>query len=424
MKNINSETLHLKIEDMAFGGKGVARHDGKVYFVQQGVPGDEIEASITHSQKKYSDAIIHSLQTPSPLRSEKPKCNVFGSCGGCDWQNISTQQQLEWKKQFVISSLERIGKIKAPEDIKIIASPKNYFYRNRITLKVKFQSHQKIIAGFFSRGTKNIVSISNCEIAEKPIQEFLQYLNQLSWTPQGDHHLGLDCQTIENGKKIILTIFGDHIKKPSQDILDFLKLLKNFHLTKWAGTILDADKISSFLFETHDDISYHLTPSHFVQVNREMNHQLRKIVSDECLNDEIQTVWDLYAGNGNLSLQLAKKDISVIGCEISPNIKNTNQPKNFQMHHLTTEKFLKKMLQEKSLAPDIIITDPPREGMNESLPLLKNFKTKKLIYVSCDPSCFARDSALLVKQGYELQKIYILDMFPQTFHVETLGVFI
>lgn len=344
----------VKIEKLIHGGFGVGECDGKKVFVSYAAPGDELEIEITNRQRNYDEGRIIKIIKPSPCRVQ-PKCPVFGRCGGCQWQHISYEAQIEWKKKILIETLERIGKISSPPVADVIPSPKQWNYRGRIQLHVRDGK-----VGFYSQGTNDVVEFEECLIADEQINERF-------------------------------ALIKDELRKRDRGI-----------------SIDSSEREGSF-----------------VQINSLQNENLKKILCNWLNNLPHDDVVELFAGSGNFTFEIAKIAKKVLASDVDK-MAIAFAKKKAEEGNVLNVKFLpasaEKTLKIVNDSPDCLIIDPPRKGAFDILERILEIRPKSIIYVSCEPSTLARDLKALLEGGYKLELIQPIDMFPQTFHIESMSM--
>ena len=426
---------------VAFGGKGVGRVDGKVFFIADGIPGDTVDIEITADSGRYADAKISRLTNPSPLRGTSP-CQFSDRCGGCQWQGIAYEQQLAWKRQFVETALGRIGRVEAAVPVVISGSPATLGYRNRIFVRGVFAPDGGVTFGYFRRGSRDLVPIDRCAIAGGTINQILNHLGSVKFSrPDGLRAVTpyrMEIQEISaqpgllgtgQNPQVIITVYP-----PSPDCRDldaFVDGLRGTPGVFWVGLIRDLKAAPLILFEQDpgpNGLRYHTRPGQFQQVNMAHNRIVRSLVHELVEGYKPARVLDLFCGSGNLSLGLARPDRYVEGSEFSEAAIATAR-ENVRINKITnalylagsSEKHLWKCA-KKGEQFDVVIADPPREGMFKDLIPLQKIGAKAIIYVSCDPATMARDLGALIRGGYQLKFVRAFDFFPNTWHVETVAV--
>lgn len=366
----------VKIEKLISGGPGLARYEGKVVFVDFAAPGDLLEIKIYESKSSFSRGKIHKIIEESSLR-ETPLCEVFGQCGGCQWQHLQYQAQVDAKQNILT---EVIQKFFSEEKEKLGAfhkSPNLYYYRNRIQVR-----SEKGRLGFYGRKSHELVPIKTCPIAEKSINKALISL-------------------IES--------------KPSDGRYRLQMGLKNeVEVTK---------------------IDNQEEPLGFSQVNSEQNEKLQKEVYEAYEQLKGAPIVDLFGGYGNLSIPIARKFPNIkIECvewnqqAVLEGISRVKKENLLNFHFINND--VESYINRVNLPPDAcVILDPPREGCKpEVIRKLVANNPKRLIYVSCDPMTWGRDCDLFFKEAnskgtqYRIATIHGLDMFPQTDHIEVFSV--
>jgi 23S rRNA (uracil1939-C5)-methyltransferase len=371
---MNKKTI--TIDSLAYQGSGVGRIEGKACFVPFSAPGDLLEVEIIIDRGSYLEARITTIIESSPSRT-KPTCSLFRICGGCSWQHLTYDAQLEGKRQILEETLRRIGgiEIDTPE---IIPSPKVYGYRNNARLRFNSKGE----AGFYRFRSHDLVPVSACPILEPQLNDALhEIVDQITGT--GPLPRETILQLDEEGKFHRFDLFSEKSPEPE-----------------------------------------------FLQVNHQVNRILKKTVVEMVKGIAPLKVLDLYCGNGNLSLPLAECAELIEGWDISePAIEDANR----KARKLTEKKGAGDLFYRKSsirkIALDLtkrakdfscLILDPPRGGLKGGGEYLAELEVPWILYVSCVPPVLARDLKLFYRNGYEVRSIKALDMFPQTWHLETV----
>ncbi len=431
-----------EITSVAFGGKGIARVAGKVWFVKGTVPGDVVRVRPLESKEHFGEGEVELFLTRSSLRSEKPPCPVFGQCGGCQWQDIPYETQLEWKKSFLADSLQRVGKIKV-EELTIEASPHRWNYRSRVLVRVHVDSKGAVSMGYFKGETRELVAIKKCDLASPSLNTFLGFVAELKLPENRGESFRLEIQEIqtEAPQNLWVTVFPT--KGKTQDLKALLERVKRHPQVSWVGSVFELETALPQVFESDLGIDFVATPGQFQQINVPHNHNLRRHVLSYAQKQGWKRILDVFCGSGNLSLPLAKGSEYVAGVELNPkSIKNAkasaamNELGNTHWVACDAVAHLNQLARQKKEAAgessgsaggvgpldfDVILLDPPREGFFKGLSSLIALNPKAILYVSCDPVTLARDIGWLTKNGYRVEKIICLDFFPNTYHVESLA---
>ena len=453
---------NIEIIDTATKGKSVAKQDGRAIFVQGGVPGDICDIRVFKKQKKFWEARLEKIHTYSDKRTA-PKCEHFGVCGGCKWQNMKYSSQLEFKQNEVLNNLKRIGGIDFPKHSEIIGSEKQYFYRNKLEfsfsnkrwLTVEEIGSEEAIAdkdalGFHVPGMfDKVINLNNCYLQKDPsnairlaVKQFadkhkLTYfdirsqkglLRNLMIRTSSTNDLMVLVQFFEADKKSIHLVM-EHLKTTFPEITSLLYIINQ----KANNTMYDQEVVcysgKDHIVEEMDGLYFKIGAISFFQTNSEQAKVLYRKTKELAQIKPNELVYDLYTGTGTIAQYVAKSAAKVVGIDsVEEGIKAAceNAKRNGitnctfytgDMKAIFTDEFIL-----KNGTPDVIITDPPRDGMHKQVveQLLK-IGAKRIVYVSCNSATQARDLALLAEK-YEVTHIQPIDMFPQTHHVENIVV--
>jgi len=417
----------LTISSMAYGGHGVARLDGKVYFVADAVEGDIIKARVTEDKERYANAEISEFVTYSSHRNQ-PRCPYVKNCGGCQWMGIPYEQQLAWKREFIVSSLKRIGKIPDAQTIEVFPSPQIYSYRNRIMLRVHVSAKSKLTCGYFKRGTRDLVPIRRCDIANETINKLVSHITSVELKNIKNIKFRMEMQELpaDSGKLVVTITPAEGDKRDTKAFAESLKFLD--YIT-WSGIGADLKHSSAILFDQQFGRNFLTIPGQFQQVNVSHNKNLRYYISTLVESFNPKKILDVFCGSGNLSIGVAGKNAYVEGVEsnsiaidCAKNNVLENNISNATYIAGDAEKHLLK-LSHSGTAFDLVILDPPRQGFHKGMESLQAIAPKHIIYVSCDPTTLARDVGLLCrKKKYSIISIKGFDFFPNTYHIETVVV--
>jgi 23S rRNA (uracil1939-C5)-methyltransferase len=424
------------IDTLAFGGSGVCRIDGKVCFVPFSCPGDELSLRITSQKKSYSTAEIARILTPSSLRTT-PVCPVFGECGGCNWQHISYAAQLAHKRNILAETFWRGPRVPAELIDNTEAAPFPYGYRCRSQFKVSLHGGSLRI-GFYRHGSHQVVDTADgCPIAVSAINEVLtRFRAVLSSYPDVKLISQISIDAGENGIVAIL----HHTGKISAAGHTYLAC-QSGGLSPCSGLFFSTDQQSDpQKIWGSSELSYHLDragdnqapmvlsypPGGFSQVNQYQNSALLSVIRQLGAFAPTDTLLDLYCGNGNFSLPLATEVASVIGVEVTAASVHAAE-NNAQMNSVANTRFFcddvaraVRRYADQGLEFDTVLLDPPRAGAGDALADIVRLQPQNIIYVSCDPNTLARDSGVLSGHGYHVVKSVPIDMFPQTYHLESV----
>ena len=392
--------MQVKIERFDDLGRGISYINNKVTFIDKVVPEDIVEIELTKEKKKYNEAKLIKIIKPSPLRIDA-KCPYFSKCGGCQFQNITYENTIKYKKEKIVNIFSKHKISIFPE---VITNISPYNYRNKITLKV---NNYKM--GFYINKTHNLVEINKCLLANPAINASIPLIKRFNIC---NGEVTIRCN--QNAEILIVINSQDNLNIDTNYLKSKIKLV---------GIVVNNKTYygENSLFERMNNLLFKISYDSFFQVNPFIASQLFQIIGDNI--DSSDKVLDLYCGVGTLSLMATKKAQKVLGIEVVPNAI-INALFNARINDLNNTQFV---INDASTAiskikPDFnkIIVDPPRSGLTKNIiDVLLKIKPDAIIYVSCDPQTLVRDFTLL-SSIYEIKKSYILDMFSYTYHIETI----
>jgi 23S rRNA (uracil1939-C5)-methyltransferase len=419
--------VQVNIESMAFKGYGVARVDGKVLFIPHSVTGDKAWIKIIEKKKNYSIGKLIHLIEPSPWRVNPP-CAFFGQCGGCQWQHINDSIQTNLKEEILKEILKRLGGLKETPPITAAPSPHPYGYRARVQLKAKGEA-----MGYYQERSHRIVDIDHCPIAHPLVNQMISSLRKAPPSFFRMEEIEINVSPEEGKGILILHRLSLHqgMKHFVKEFLQTHPILKGIAVMRKKGLTLFGDPYLNFTISLNQwgeksVLRLRTSPESFFQVNLRQNEKLIQTVLEFSDVNEGERVLDLYAGVGNFTLPLAIASKEVWGIEESRGAvedarfnAERNGIKNCNFIHGRVEDILKHWRRER---PDLIILDPPRTGCKAVLDQVVRLKPNKIVYTSCEPTTFARDLRLFSERGYRLQRLALIDMFPQTYHMEVVAL--
>lgn len=345
--------MRLSVDKLVHGGAGIGEIDGKMIFVPFSAPGDVLEIEIISDHGNYAEARIVKIIEAAPCRVNPP-CPVFGKCGGCQWQHISYDVQLDWKRKILAETFRRIGKIDV-DVMPTLASPKQWNYRNRIQLHVDSKGQ----AGFYRPRSKEVVEFEKCFIVDERLNDQLNSMRE-------------------------------EIKFRTK------------------GIALRIEEGPSFL-----------------QINTEQNEQLKRTVAEWMTGVPHDSVLELYAGGGNFTFEIAKIAKRVTASEIDIKavryaLERMKEKDTANVEFICEDSL--KTVKKFGSACDVVLLDPPRKGCAGEVGAIAALAPKAVIYISCDPASLARDVKTFGEHGYRLTKSMPVDMFPQTYHIESVNL--
>ncbi|MBR4432407.1 MAG: 23S rRNA (uracil(1939)-C(5))-methyltransferase RlmD [Paludibacteraceae bacterium] len=457
---------HVEITGVAAEGKALVRINDLVTFVPNCVPGDIVDLQVTKKKHSFMEARVLRIVQPSPVRCEA-RCKHFGVCGGCKWQILPYEQQLQYKQQQIVDNLTRIGKIELPQISPIIGSKHIYEYRNKLeftcsdrkwlmTAPEKGAEREPGIGFHIPNAFDKVLDIEEChlmpEINNRIRNGIRTYACEHGLTFFNEHaHEGL-LRTIilrnnHKGELMLIVVFGEPISNFKSQISNFLEWIHQtfpeiisllyVENTKFNDTIGDLEvqvySGQDHIMEEMEGLQFKVGPKSFYQTNTEQAYELYKVAREFAFdqlpmtNDQLPLVYDLYTGTGTIANFVSRQAKQVIGIEYVPEAiedakvnSKINKIKNTLFFAGDMKDILNNAFVAKYGRPDVIITDPPRAGMHEDvIDVILNAEPKRIVYVSCNPATQARDLALLDAK-YKVTKVQPVDMFPHTQHVENV----
>ncbi len=407
-----SQVVDLQLTAMAHGGSTLGRHEGQVLFVPYAIPGEVVRAEIVEARTRWGRARLLSVLEPSPHRVEPP-CPYFGpgKCGGCHFQHIAYEAQAEFKHQVVIDQLARLGGLHAVDVQPIIGAAEPWGYRNHAQLSVTPEGR----LGFLTADTLNVVPVHECLLLDPLLDDLWETLD-VEW-PQL-HRLSLRCGSVTGD---LMAIFGLDYYEDFDIEVDFpvscLILLADGETVVLMG--------NAYLTEHVAGREYRISAGSFFQVNTAGAEALVALVRDYLTPSNDDTLLDLYCGVGLFGLSLADQVGRVIGVEADPSAAADFQYHAQELDHVElVEGKAKDVLPRLGEPVDLVVLDPPRSGAGKQVVSeIARLGPRQIVYVSCDPATLARDARHLAECGYPLLVVQPIDLFPQTYHVESVALF-
>lgn len=451
------------IEVLRAGAKGVSigkAPDGKTVLIQDAVPGDVVNVSVYKKKSGYLEGKAVEILQKSAYRVD-PKCIHFGVCGGCKWQNLNYNAQLKFKQDEVENNLVRIGKFENLKITPILGSPNPYYYRNKLEytfsnsrwltleeVRNTEEAYNRNALGFHIPGQwSKVLDIKECHLQKEPSNAIRLEAKRFAMENEYDFYdlknqdgflRTLMTRSNQKGEFMVLVQFFKEDQSKREAFLENLKtkfpeivsLLYAIN-PKGNDSIYDLDiqlySGQDFIMEEMEDLQFKIGPKSFYQTNPEQAYELYKITRDFAGLKGDELVYDLYTGTGTIAQFVSKKAKKVIGVEAvqeAINAANENAERNGiencvfycgDMKDFFSDEFI-----VQNGTPDVIITDPPRDGMHKNVvETILRIHPEKVVYVSCNSATQARDLELM-KEKYEIKKVRPVDMFPQTHHVENV----
>lgn len=451
---------NIEIKKIAAEGKSIAYVEDKVLFVPNTVPGDIVDVQVTRKRKSFLEGLVTRMHHPSELRI-KPRCAHFGICGGCKWQNLPYEAQLQFKQQEVIDNLERIGKAELQDIRPIIGAARQFEYRNKLEFTFssqRFLTREEIAngseiertpaVGFHVPGLfDKVVDIEHCYLQGSPSNEIRNFIRSyalehgLPFYHIREQHgflRTLVIRTASTGEVMVILAFGHEDTARREALLDALvqafpgiTSLMYVINEKLNDNLTDQDILCyhgrDHIFEEMEGLRFKIGPKSFYQTNSEQAYNLYKAARELANLTGKETVYDLYTGTGTIANFIARQAKQVIGIEYVPEAiedAKVNSAINGigntafyagDMKDVLTPEFI-----ERHGRPEVIITDPPRAGMHaDVVKTILAAAPDRIVYVSCNSATQARDIQWL-SPAYRVAAVQPVDMFPHTHHVENI----
>ncbi len=453
---------NVEITAIASEGKALGRVDDKVVFVPMLVPGDVVDIQVTRKRKSYMEGFVVKQHKFSEMRQDA-KCSHFGVCGGCKWQHLPYDKQLEFKQQQVIDNLKRIGHFELPEISPIMGSDLQYYYRNKLEFTFsnkrwlrkeeigsEINIKQRNALGFHIPGLfDKILDIDKCylqsEISNRIRNGIREYAlkNNISFHDIREHKGMLRTLIIRNSSAgelmLILNLYQEdkdvregllnYIKESFPEVTSLMYVINHKPHDSIGDLEVKLFSGKDHMIEEMEGLKFKVGPKSFYQTNSKQAFELYKVAREFAALNGDEIVYDLYTGTGTIANFVAGSAKKVIGLEYVPEAIE-DAVVNSELNGIENTSFfagdIKDILNEEFLnkhgKPDVIITDPPRPGMHESvIKTILLAAPERIVYVSCNPATQARDITLLA-EAYSVEAVQPVDMFPQTHHVENVAL--
>ncbi|MBN1769221.1 MAG: 23S rRNA (uracil(1939)-C(5))-methyltransferase RlmD [Prolixibacteraceae bacterium] len=451
---------NVVITDIGAEGKAIGRVDDVVVFVPHAIPGDVVDVQVTRKRKRFREGRVVQYKQYSSDRVEA-FCSHFGICGGCKWQYLPYEKQLFYKQKQVADQLQRIGKVELPEISPIMGSAKTTFYRNKLEftfsnkrwltqdeIDTRDEINDNDALGFHVPGAfDKVVNIEKCWLQDEPSNKIRNALREYALEndfeffdikEQTGFLRNVIIRTSSTGELMVIVSFFTDAKDKRDALLQMLadkfpEITSLMYVINQKGndTILDQEvlvfKGNDFIFEEMEGLKFKIGPKSFYQTNSQQAYALYKVARDFAALSGTEVVYDLYTGTGTIANFVARSAGKVVGVEYVPEAID-DAKENSAINHIENTCFfagdMKNVLTNDFISehgrPDVIITDPPRAGMDASVvETIINTAPGRIVYVSCNPATQARDLELLDAQ-YRVEKVQPVDMFPHTHHVENV----
>ena len=449
----------LSVFDIAEEGKGVARADDLVVFIEKAIPGDVVDATIYKKKKNFAQARIAALITPSPDRVTA-FCEHFGVCGGCKWQHMTYAAQLKYKQKSVVDALQRLAGLEVSHTEDILPSAADKYYRNKLEYtfsnkrwltdldgEINDDKDMNALGFHVPLRFDKILEINQCYLQADPSNELRNSIaefaknNNISFYDLRAHEgtlRNLVIRTSSTGELMVIVIFAypeegqvalmmDFVKNKFPQITSLLYIINQKKNDTFSDQEVLLYKGREFIYEEMEGLKFRIGPKSFYQTNSVQAYELYKITRDFADLSGNELVYDLYTGTGTIANFVAKKAKKVVGVEYVPDAIEDAKI-NSQINNINNTVFyagdMKDVLNNDFInqngKPDVVITDPPRAGMHpDVVERLMEIEASKIVYVSCNAATQARD-LIRLKEKYDVVRIKPVDMFPHTQHVENV----
>lgn len=434
-------SIELTLDSMACGGDAVGRHQGQAVFVALGIPGERVVARVTESHRTYCRAEVEKVLEPSPDRVE-PRCPLFGSCGGCQWQMIDYASQLEHKRKILAETIAKIGKVPVPE-IGVIPHSSGWGYRNKAQFPAA-ATNRGLSLGFYQRQSHRLVEVERCPVLDPLLSAAWADIRRRAggWRVEGyreKEHRGrlrhLVLRSSRHQESVMLSLVT-RLPGGLEEVAASLPWagsgVSGLHqnINRRPGNAILGDEwrcLWGERFQWHElgGEILRTSPGSFLQVNNEVAARVYSLIADGLELGGTERVLDLYSGVGSISLALAARAARVTGVEESEqaveDAKAAAEKNGIDNCRFVAGDVGRELSRLDGC--DAAVVDPPRQGLRPGVAeALARLSPVRLAYLSCDPATLARDLAALSAQGYVMTGLWMADMFPQTHHIEALAI--
>ncbi len=419
---MSRKLLDLSIEKLVYGGYGFTFHDGKAYFVRYAAPSELVRAEIIKEKKDYNEATAKEIVVPSEARRE-PRCIYYGYCGGCQLQHIDYEQQIKAKEEILIENLQRIGKIKNINLLESIRSEKEFNYRIRVQFKI---AGKKL--GFFAWDSNEVVEINECPVLHPKLNSIIHQLKELIfdvsdvkeihilYSPFRDEYLCKLVTTTSLTRDMLKRIKEEFLGDKVVGVGNYSRMRHGLNKRSSVGRDHTYIRVGNMILRVSNDS--------FLQANYTLWSAMIQTVAEDV---RFKKALDLHCGIGFFTLPLANRGHFIEGSDV--NLKSISDANyNKALNGIDNVTFVKasayyQLKSRLGELVDLVVLDPPRSGLEHGeVDLLLELKPEKIIYISCNPSTLARDISVLVKEHYKLESTRLIDLFPQSYHIESINI--
>jgi len=423
------------IESLSHEGRGVAHIEGKTIFIENALPGEQVEFKYVSKRAKFDQGVAEKIITANEQRIE-PECQYFGYCGGCSLQHMTPDAQLEHKQSVLLEQFTHLGNVQ-PESVLPPLEGPSFGYRHKARLAAKHViKKEKVLVGFREKRSPYVADITACKVLHpnvglkfEALQKLIESLSVLNQIPQ------IEAAVSDNGTALVFRHLTDFTDEDISKLSNFEDehQLKIFLQPGGYDSVhrLKKDDGDELFYKLDDhDIIIYFKPVDFTQINVEINQKMINLAIELLEPNKDEKILDLFCGVGNFTLPLARKAKSVVGIEGEKGLVERAKI-NATKNNIENAEFFTADLAELDKSNefmksnyDKILLDPARTGAKEIIEALDTKNVQRIVYVSCNPATLARDAGILVNEkGFKLTKAGVMDMFPHTTHVESIAVF-
>ena len=461
------EIRELDVEKIVQGGMGLAQSDGKTFFIYGAIGGERVRARIYKKRKGVYFGEVVEVIKPAPERIE-PRCPFFGECGGCTFQHIPYEHQLRIKEEIVRETLERLGKFEGFEFLPIVPSPLEWEYRNKMEFAFGADEEGRVYLGLHRRGRFDILLpvAKSCLLVS---EEFRRVVEAIESMAQGEapydpvrgtgylRFLTIRKSFYQNKLLLGITVTQEvspEIFKFWFEEIDrrFPELVAGGYMVVNPGGSSSQGEVKPLFGQTEfveaiGDKKFYVSANSFFQTNPLGAEKLYSVAMEFAEFSGTETVWDLYCGTGTVGIFMWDRIRTLVGIELIPEAvedarRNAElngvpvvEPEMCEKTNYSVEgacfvegdvaKVLRQFAEQGVKSPDIVLIDPPRPGLSKkAVAKITKFSPTKIVYISCNPATMARDGAMFAENGYKLVRVRPVDMFPQTYHIESVALFV
>ncbi len=429
----NPEPFEVVIEGLSHEGRGIAHHNGKIVFVFAALPGERVKIQINQSNRKFSEASVLEVLQASPMRIA-PRCEYFGVCGGCSLQHLSDDDQIAIKQQAVLEMMQHAG-IEIGEVMPALRGD-SWGYRRKARLGVKYViKKQRLLIGFRERNKPYLADMQHCPILiERVGQHLTDLMDLIAGLQAYDKIAQIEVAADDSHCQLVLRHLEALSPSDLERLTEFAKSSGLWLQLQPQGpdsvvNLYPQQQALYFRPLADEALSIHFKATDFTQVNASINQQMVRQALDWLALTPQDKVLDLFCGLGNFTLPLARRVQQVTGVEGDAAMVQRAR-ENARQHGIDNSDYFAADLTKIDGAEgwmkqryDKLLLDPPRSGALEIVQQIKSLKASTIVYVSCQPSSLVRDARILCDAGYTLTRFGLMDMFPQTAHVESMALF-